>query len=79
MALIPCTECKAKMSDAAEACPQCGNPNRKVKAKKKDSKQAIGCLLILVAIPLSFVLTPVVGLLLAVVGVVMLIVNTRLR
>jgi hypothetical protein len=28
MALIPCPECGRRISTAAEACPQCGHPNR---------------------------------------------------
>ena len=28
MPLIPCPECGRKISTAAEACPQCGHPNR---------------------------------------------------
>jgi uncharacterized membrane protein len=79
MALVTCKECSKEMSDAAEACPACGAPNKKVKAKTKDSKQAMGCLLVLLAIPLSLVITPIGGVLVAVVGILMMLLNTRLR
>jgi hypothetical protein len=55
MALIACRECRGQMATSAEACPHCGAPNKRAAAKKKDSKQALGCLLILLAIPISFV------------------------
>jgi hypothetical protein len=33
MALIPCPECGRQISTAAEACPQCGHPNRAIASK----------------------------------------------
>lgn len=53
MALIRCSECKAKISDQAAACPQCGAPvqarsNTSGSASpRKRSPLAIGCLVLL--------------------------------
>jgi hypothetical protein len=44
-----------------------------------NSKQAMGCVLILVAIPLTYVITPLGGILVAVIGVLMLVLNTRFK
>jgi ribosomal protein L40E len=50
MALIRCTECKAKVSDKATTCPKCGAP---VEISKKKQKSQIstgcGCLIVLLA------------------------------
>jgi hypothetical protein len=53
MALVRCSECKAKISDQAAACPQCGAPvvaQSKATAStgpKKRSPLAIGCMAVL--------------------------------
>jgi len=53
MALIRCSECKAKISDQAAACPQCGAPvsagtnTASSASPKKRSPLAIGCLILL--------------------------------
>ena len=49
MALIPCCECKSKVSDKASACPKCGAPVEPSveafeKKKKGDQNGCIGCL-----------------------------------
>src|SRR5690349_8247462 len=49
MALIKCSECKAKVSDKATACPQCGAPVVvKPKPKKPEANAAtVGCAIVL--------------------------------
>jgi hypothetical protein len=37
MPLIPCPECGRQISTAAEACPQCGHPNRPVAPVRTES------------------------------------------
>lgn len=77
MALIACRECRGQMADSAEACPHCGAPNTKAAKKKKDSKQAVGCLLVLLAIPIGIFFFPL-GVIVGLVGLVIAVVNTRL-
>ena len=44
MAMTNCKECKTKISNKAESCPQCGAPNTK---KTKDSSVGCGSLLVI--------------------------------
>jgi hypothetical protein len=37
MPLLPCPECGREISTAAEACPQCGHPNRPSEPERDDS------------------------------------------
>ncbi|MBD3339395.1 MAG: hypothetical protein GF353_09820 [Candidatus Lokiarchaeota archaeon] len=53
MALIPCPECKKKISDSSESCPKCGyklSPEKieeiKENEKKSQKQVAIGCAVI---------------------------------
>lgn len=39
MALIECSECKALISDAAKACPTCGNPTVELVTTQQTSKR----------------------------------------
>lgn len=52
MALIPCPECKHKMSSAAPACPRCGRPLRpgegKTAAARQDKTNQWGCLFVFI-------------------------------
>ena len=73
MALIACPECSQQMSKSAAACPHCGAPNKKA----KDSKQAMGCLFVLLAIPIGLFMPPL-GIVVGIVGVVIMLLNTRL-
>jgi len=50
MALIRCSECKAKISNKAVSCPKCGAPVEATKVKKKHS----GCLGVIVLLFLVF-------------------------
>lgn len=52
MALIPCPECKKRISETAESCPKCGcelTPEKVEEVKQKEKKLqtgiAIGCLI----------------------------------
>ncbi|WP_312931941.1 zinc-ribbon domain-containing protein [Pseudomonas sp.] len=42
MSLIDCTECAAKISDKAYACPHCGNPLREQPSSRYLSEKNIG-------------------------------------
>lgn len=51
MALIRCTECKAKVSEKADACPKCGAPVEKSgKKQKKQISTGCGCLIVILVI-----------------------------
>jgi len=76
MALKACSECGHKVSSDASACPSCGKPNKSVVNKEKDAKQCCGCLFIILALVLCL-FSPLAGLALFVVGVVLLGLNTR--
>lgn len=70
------------MSSDAPACPHCGKPNAAVAKKKTNSAQGAGCLLMVLALFGSFVAPPAlqwVMWLLLLVGLVIAIVNTRLK
>jgi uncharacterized protein YxeA/ribosomal protein L40E len=41
MALINCPECNAQISDQAEICPKCGNPQKEVKVKKAIKRENV--------------------------------------
>ncbi len=77
MALQACSECGKEMAQAADTCPHCGNPNAAMQKKKRNSGQSMGCLLFLLAIPLAL-FAPVLGGLLALVGLIVVAANTRL-
>jgi ribosomal protein L37E len=40
MALVPCPDCKNKISNMAEACPHCGFPIREVRRLRTEKKAA---------------------------------------
>ena len=77
MALVNCDECNQTMSSDAEACPHCGKPNASATKKKQNSGQSMGCLLMLLALPLALVAGPLAAIVF-IVGVVLVLVNTRL-
>ena len=76
MALVKCPECSAEMSNDALACPRCGKPNKKAVNKRMDSKQAAGCLLMLLSLALGG-FDSTVGVIIFVVGLVLFLVYTR--
>ena len=77
MALVECSECRKEISDEAEACPSCGNPNEKAVIKKQNSGQAMGCLFMILAIPAVLLLGPFAAVVF-IVGLVLVLLNTRL-
>jgi hypothetical protein len=79
MPLVTCADCGMEMSSEAVACPKCGKPNKKVVAKTKDSKQAMGCLFMLLSLVLGFFFGPLVGAVVFIVGLVIVLLNTRLH
>jgi ribosomal protein L40E len=51
MAIIRCTECKAKVSDKATTCPKCGAPVELSKKKQKSQvSTGCGCLIVLLVV-----------------------------
>ena len=87
MPLIKCSACEAEMSTEAQACPKCGQPNKeavkKEYIKQKDQGQKSGCLLILLSFFVSLmgiVFAPLlfVSGLIFVVGVIIILLNTRI-
>jgi hypothetical protein len=79
MSLMACPECAHEMSDAAKACPSCGAPNRDVVAQAKDFKRAIGCMFLVLAVPIGLLFSWILGLVLLVIGAVMAILNAGRR
>lgn len=51
MAIITCPECKKKISETADSCPNCGyklTPEKVTVIKKKEQQVGIGCLSVIV-------------------------------
>jgi TRAP-type C4-dicarboxylate transport system permease large subunit len=66
------------MSSDAAACPHCGKPNTVVAKKQRDSKQNLGCVLMIVALLVGFLVPPV-GVVMFVVGLVLVLLNMRVK
>ena len=77
MALTKCADCGHDMSVEALACPQCGKPNKKARNKAENSKQAVGCAFILLSLVLAIFLPAWVAGVVFVVGLVVVLLNTR--
>ena len=73
--MINCTACSSLMSQAALACPRCGHPNKAAVQKQQNGKQAMGCLFVLLAVPA--VIFPPLSAIMFIVGVVLILINTR--
>ena len=85
MALIQCGECGGNMSSEAPACPSCGKPNKAAVRAKENSRQSLGCLIIVLSfflIGFSFVMLGPAGymssLFIFLIGMYMVAANTRL-
>ena len=79
MALVACADCGKEMSSEAVACPNCGRPSTKAANKAKDSKQSVGCVIVLVGLLMLFFLPSVeIGIFVILVGVVIAVINMRL-
>jgi len=79
MALINCAECGREMSSDALICPACGKPNTAAQNKQTNTKQAAGCAIIILAGMLALVLPPLVAGIIFVIGLVVMVVNTRFK
>jgi len=77
MPLVECLECGAQISSDALACPSCGKPCTKAQNKEKDSKQGIGCVIMIVALLSALVLPLIVSGIIFVIGLILLVLNTR--
>jgi hypothetical protein len=60
MALIRCTECKAKVSDKAATCPKCGAPVE-ISKKKQKSQISTGCGCLIVLLVGGAIISAIVG------------------
>jgi uncharacterized integral membrane protein len=72
MALITCPDCKAKVSDSAPACPNCGRPSPKERAATESRRSgkimvALGTIVLLVVLVYTIANPSAVG------GVIMLV------
>lgn len=85
--LVGCPACGHQMSSAAVACPGCGNPNaaavqqqasaaHQQDIQRKNSGQMAGCGILLLSFVVGAVAPPV-GVVMFLVGLVMMLVNTR--
>lgn len=77
MALITCAECGREMSSEATACPACGKPNKTAQNKATDSKQQVGCAMLVLSIIVGVVFGPIAGGVVFLVGLVIVMLNTR--
>lgn len=78
MALIACSACGREISPAALTCPNCGNPNKKAQHSQQHQKQAVGCGFIVLSVILWAFFGPIVGGITFAVGLVLVLLNTRL-
>ncbi len=78
MALIECGECGREMSSEATACPACGKPNKPVQNKATDSKQQVGCAMMILSVAIGFLFGPIAGVAVFLVGLILVMLNTRL-
>jgi len=80
MALVQCAECGREMSADAAACPHCGKPGIVALRKKQDSTQAIGCAIMIVGTVVARgLLGSAAGAAAFLVGLALVVANTRLR
>ena len=77
MALIACEECGKEISAEALTCPHCGKPSKKARNKAMDSKQGIGCILVMSGIVIALLFHPLLGGILFVAGLFVALFNTR--
>ena len=77
MALVKCEDCGREMSSDAVACPQCGKPNKQAQHKAENSKQAVGCAFMLGGLVLFVFLPPIVASAVFIVGLIVMLLNTR--
>jgi uncharacterized membrane protein YvbJ len=76
VALVQCAECGKQMSNEAMACPACGRPNKLARNKQMDGHQRTGCALMLLAAIIALV-SPTIGGVVFLVGLVLVLVYTR--
>ena len=79
MALINCSECQREMSAEALVCPGCGKPNATAQIRADSQKQGVGCMMVILGGLLAFFFWPIAGAILAIIGVVLILANIRLR
>lgn len=77
MALIACEECGKEISADALICPSCGKPNIRARNKAKNTNQKIGCGLVLIGLVLAFIIHPLLGAAVFIVGLIVALLNTR--
>lgn len=65
------------MSAEADSCPGCGKPNASARNKAKDKNQKIGCAFMAAALLLALIVPPAVAAIIFIVGLVLMLLNTR--
>ena len=76
MALIACQECGKEISVEAASCPACGKPNRQAQRAAENSKQKVGCAVMLLSLVVGAV-SPAAGIAVFLVGLLVMLLNTR--
>lgn len=74
MAIIQCPECGKDMSEDAAQCPHCGKRGKKAQYRKRSNVQGSGCLILFLGLAL-FLLSPFLGGVMAIVGLVILLIG----
>lgn len=74
MALVKCPECDKDLAEDAALCPHCGKPNKKAQYRKRSNVQGSGCLMLFLGLGL-FLLSPFLGGVMAIVGLVILLIG----
>lgn len=77
MALVACQECGKEISAEALSCPHCGQPNTAQLHRGQDRKQKIGCAFMVAALLLALVVPPAIAGVIFIVGLVLMLLNTR--
>ena len=76
MALIACQECGQQISVEAASCPSCGKPNRGPQRAAENSKQKVGCAVMVFSLLVGAV-SPAAGIAVFLVGLLVMLINTR--
>ena len=76
MALITCPECGKGIAGDALACPGCGKPNQQARRTAENSKQKVGCAVMILSLLVGAV-SPAAGIAVFLVGLLVMLLNTR--
>jgi len=65
------------MSAEAAACPHCGKPNKTALHAEQNTRQGVGCALIVIGAIVGVFVSPLIAGVIFVVGLVLFLLNTR--